>query len=84
MDMADNIDKWYDKNIVGVGFENDDDFENLKQSPDVFEKEEESDAPGLLRAGTFHLNINNFLRFRGGDQSPRKRASKKAAQNSRG
>ena len=30
MDMAENIDKWYDKNIVGVGFENDDDFENLK------------------------------------------------------
>ena len=81
MDMANNIDNWYEENILGVGFENDDDFENLKKSPINFDKKEEDSSPfGLLRAGTFKLSHHMQFKFRGGgDQSPRKRASKKQA-----
>ena len=38
MDMANNIEKWHNKNIVDHGFENDDDFEQLKVSPNKFDK----------------------------------------------
>ena len=53
--MANNIDKWHEKNIVGVGFENDDDFENLKISPIDFTVKEEDNHLSLLRAGTFKI-----------------------------
>ena len=87
--MANNIDKWHGKNIVDHGFENDDDFEELKTSPNKFEKTQviDDDDLAFLRKGTFKIfqpNPRNFS-FRGNDQgSPRKRASKKNAAAARG
>ena len=83
MDLATNIDKWHSKNIIDCGFENDDDFEELKSSPNKFEKTQVIDDEDLnfLRKGTFKLftvEPRNFT-FRGEREpaSPRKRASKK-------
>ena len=36
--MADNIEHWYEENIIDNKFENDDDFEKQKKSPTKFDK----------------------------------------------
>ena len=87
--MADNIDKWHNQNIVDNGFENDNDFECLKASPNKFEKKlttVSDDDLNYLRKGTFKFHIGNRnTSFRGLEPaSPRKRISKKAAANARG
>lgn len=89
--MASYIDKWHTKNIKDHGFENDDDFEELKVSPVKVEKTMvlDDDDFDFLRKGTYKLfsaprNYNFNINYKGDPASPRKRASRKQAANARG